>query len=174
MRKIAVLFLALTVTVGVFGFTKDLLAADKAKIGYIDISGIFDEYDKTKTQQDILSTESEGKKNERQKMVDGIRNMKNELELLSDKQRDKKQQQINDEIRKLQDFDREARVVLGRKRDNMMRDILKEIDAVVKDYANKNSYTLIIKVNALAFGQEQDDITKEILNILNSQYRRKK
>ena len=100
--------------------------------------------------------------------------MKNELELLSDKQRDKKQQQINDEIRKLQDFDREARVVLGRKRDNMMRDILKEIDAVVKDYANKNSYTLIIKVNALAFGQEQDDITKEILNILNSQYRRKK
>ena len=43
MRRIAVLFLALTVTAGVFGFTKDLLAADKAKIGYIDISGIFDE-----------------------------------------------------------------------------------------------------------------------------------
>lgn len=174
MRKVAILFLALTVMVGVFGFSKDLLAAEKSKIGYIDISGIFDEYDKTKTQQDILSTESEAKKNEREKMVERIRNMKNELELLSDKQRDKKQQQINDEIRKLQDFDREARVVLGRKRDNMMRDILKEIDAVVKDYANKNSYTLIIKVNALAFGQEQDDITKEILNILNSQYRRKK
>jgi outer membrane protein len=107
-------------------------------------------------------------------MVDNIKNMKNELELLSDNEKQKKQDLIDTEVRKLQDFDKEAKEGLQRERDDMVREILKEIDAVIKDYASKNGFTLVLNNRVLVYAEEQYDITKEILNILNSKYRRKK
>jgi outer membrane protein len=171
-RLIASLIILVFVFTG-FGFQKSVQAAE-VKIGYIDVAVVFDSYDKTKEKDTQLNTRSQEKKKEHDRMVDNIKNMKNELELLSDNEKQKKQDLIDTEVRKLQDFDKEAKEGLQRERDDMVREILKEIDAVIKDYASKNGFTLVLNNRVLVYAEEQYDITKEILNILNSKYRRKK
>jgi outer membrane protein len=148
--------------------------AAEMKIGYVDVAGVFDGYDKTKDQDATLSEKSDKKQQQRERYVEKIRNMKNEFELLSEKQRQSKQEEIDKEVRKLQDFERETRADLQRQRDDMIRGILKEIDGVISDYAKQNGYTLVLNSRVLVYAQEQDDLTREILNILNSNYRRTK
>jgi len=169
--------LVILLLVGIFMFSffsvKELQAAEKTKIGYIDVATAFDSYDKTKDEDAQLGQKSEGKQKQRDRIIEKIRNMKSEIELLSDAQKEKKQAQIDEEIGKLQDFDRESKTELRRERDNMVRNILKEIDTVINDYAQKNDYTLILNSRVLVYAKDQDDITREIINLLNSKYRRK-
>ena len=58
------------------------------KIGYVDVPLVFDGYNKTKDQDGILTSKGEQKKQERDKMVEKIKGMKKELELLNDKQKE--------------------------------------------------------------------------------------
>ncbi|MFH1867597.1 MAG: OmpH family outer membrane protein [Candidatus Omnitrophota bacterium] len=155
------------------GLIREAQAAD-IKIGYVDVAAVFDSFDKTKDQDKILSDKSEQKQSKRNSMAESIRNMKNELELLSDKQKDKKQEDIQKEIGNLQDFDLQTKAELKRERDDMVRDILKEIDTTISEYSKKNDYGIVFNSRILVYAQEQYDITREIVNILNSQYRRKK
>jgi len=173
MNKVKIFFLVIVLLASCFGLTRQA-AAEDIKIGYIDIASVFDKYDKTKEEDAVLAEKSKKKQGEREAMVSKIKNMKNELELLSEKQRQKKQAQIETEVRKLQDFDREVKGELRGQRDDMVRDILKEIDTIIKDYAKKNAFTIVLNSRVLVYAQEQQDITREILNILNSKYRKKK
>jgi outer membrane protein len=142
------------------------------KIGHIDIAAVFDGYDKTKEEDAKLGAKSQNMQAQRDKIVEDIRNMRNELEMLSEKQKEKKQQQVDDSIRKLQDFDREGKAELQRERDDMVRVILKDIETVMNEYAIKNNYTMIINNRVLEYAQEEHNVTKEVLNLLNSKYRK--
>ncbi len=172
MSKVKVLsILAVFVFIGLV-FSQSAEAAGPMKIGYVDYAAIFQGYDKTKEAYAVLSEKSQKKQEEREAMIEDMRNMKNELELLTDKQRDKKQVEIDEKIRKLQDFEREAKVDLEREKDNVEKKIFKEIEAVIKQYSVKNSYSLILSDRVLVYAQEQYDITHEILNLLNSKHRK--
>jgi len=173
MNRVKIFFLVIVLLASCFGLPRQA-AAEDIKIGYIDIASVFDKYDKTKEEDAVLAEKSKKKQDEREAIVSKIKNMKNELELLSEKQRQEKQAQIETEVRKLQDFDREVKGELRGQRDDMVRDILKEIDTVIKDYAKKNAFTIVLNSRVLVYAQEQQDITREILNILNSKYRKKK
>ncbi|MFA5069032.1 MAG: OmpH family outer membrane protein [Candidatus Omnitrophota bacterium] len=170
MRRMQVVFLFVFV-VSCLAYPSVARAAD-IKIGYIDVAAVFDGYDKTKEEDAKLGTKSQGKQAQRDKMVENIRNMKNEIELLNEKQKEKKQAQIDDEIRKLQDFDREGKAELQRERDDMVRAILKDIEAVVNDYAVQNGYTMVVNSRVLEYALEEYNVTKEVLNLLNSKHRR--
>jgi outer membrane protein len=172
MRSVKVVFLSLVFLFSCFYYSQKSYAAPAVKIGYIDVAVVFDGYDKTKEEDAKLGAKSQDKQTQRDKMVESIRNMKNELELLSEKQKEKKQSQIDDQIRKLQDFDREGKAELQRERDDMVRVILKDIETVINDYAAKNGYTMILNSRVLEYAPEEYNITKEVLNVLNSKYRR--
>ena len=173
MKRITTLTVLLIFAFGGFYFQKDAQAAE-VKIGYLDVAAVFDSYEKTKEKDAELNETSQQKKKQHDKIVENIKDMKNELELLSDSEKQKKQELIDSEVRKLQDFDKEAKESLQRERDDMVREILKEIDGVIKEYASKNGFTVVLNNRVLVYAEEQNDITKEILNILNSKYRRKK
>lgn len=173
MRRAGTLFLAVLFVFAQPVFTERAQAAE-AKLGYVDIAKVFDTYDKTKDEDGVLTAKSEKEQAKREKTVEKIRNMKNELELLSDKQKQKKQEEIDAEIRGLQDFDRETKAELRRERDDMLRNILKEIDLTIEEYAKKNGYSIIFNSRILVYGEEQYDVTREIINILNSKYRKNK
>ncbi|MDD5505010.1 MAG: OmpH family outer membrane protein [Candidatus Omnitrophica bacterium] len=170
MRRMNMVFL-FAFFISCFTYTGIARAAD-VKIGYIDIAAVFDGYDRTKEEDAKLGTKSQSKQAQRDKMVENVRNMKNEIELLNEKQKEKKQIQIDDEIRKLQDFDREGKAELQRERDDMVKAILKDIESVVNDYAAQNSYTMILNSRVLEYALEEYNITKAVLNLLNSKYRR--
>ncbi|MFC1807365.1 OmpH family outer membrane protein [Candidatus Omnitrophota bacterium] len=174
MRKARVFIIVSLVVIVGLGICARAQAQGGMKIGYADVATVFDSYDKTKDEDLVLASKSQDKQKEREKTVEKIRGMKSELELLTEAQRQKKESQIEQEIRLLQDFDRIAKDELRRERDDMLRGILKEIDDVINEYANKNNYTFILNRKVLVFAKEEDDITREIINILNSKYVRKK
>lgn len=142
------------------------------KVGYIDVSKIFDQYEKTKESDKVLEAELNKRQGERDKLLNEVKRMRDELELLSEDAKKKKQGAIDEKVKDLDEFDRKAKDELKKERDVLMRDILKEIDDVIADYAKTNGYTLIFNDRVLLYGNETMDLTDEIIKILNKKYKR--
>ncbi len=145
-----------------------LMYAAETKMGYVDLAHVFDNYNKTKEQDKTLEQQSKQKKEERQRLVNQIRKMKDEIDILSKDAKEKKQNEVDEKIRQLQEYDQQTKVSLGQQRDKMLREILKEIEGVIEKYAKDNGYTMILNNRVLLYGQKQDDLTDEILKILNT------
>lgn len=147
-------------------------AADE-KYTFIDVAKVFDEYQKTKDQDKILQEEGEKKEKERQVIVDAIRKMKDELELLSDDAKKTKQEEMNKKVRELQDFDLETRRELGEKRRKIVQEIFNDIDQVVQGFGKRKKLDYILNDKALLYYRTDLDITSEILKELNNNYKKK-
>ncbi len=149
----------------------NVFAESQGKIGYIDLSRSFDEYQKTKDFDKELEAKGDMKQKEREKVVQEIRNMREELELMNKSAREKKEADIEAKIKSLQDFDQEAKLDLTKERDNMVKDILKEMSDVIKEYGEKNEYSIIVNDRVLLYGDHGMDLTNEIIKILNDKYK---
>jgi len=158
--------------VAAFMASATLSYAAEIKIAYIDLAYLFDNYNKTKDQDKVLEEQTKQKKEERQRLVNQIRQMKDEMDLLSENAKEQKQEQVEAKLRELQEYDQQTRLTIGQKRDDMLKDILKEIDGIVEKYAKDNQYTMIFNNRVLLYGRDQDDITEPILKILNSKYKK--
>lgn len=166
MKRVATIsLLALFVFTSVVGN----VSGAELKVGYVDMQRIFAEYKKTKEAEAKLEKEGRAKTDERNKMVEGIRRLKDELELLSDKGKEAKQAEIDDKIKELQNFDRTARTELIQQREDVLRTLTKEIDKTITDYGKKHTYDLILNKDRriLLFEKEDLDITDSILRTLN-------
>lgn len=145
------------------------LRADEATIGYVDLGRAFDGYEKTKQLDRQLEEKSNAKSAEREHMVGEIRKMKDELELMSEKGREDRQATIDDKIRLLQEFDRDAREALKKERDEMVKTILKEIETVIQSYAQQHGYDFVLSDRAILYAGQSSDITDQVISALNSQ-----
>ena len=149
----------------------NIFAESQGKIGYIDLSRSFDEYQKTKDLDKELEGKGDMKQQEREKLVQDIRKMRGELELMNKNAREKKETDIESKIKSLQEFDQEAKTDLTKDRDNMVKDILKEMSDVIKEYGEKNGYSIIVNDRVLLYGDSTMDLTNEIIKILNDKYK---
>ena len=162
----------LTLFVSIFMFScLSLAGAEDNKIGYVNLSKAFDEYEETKQSDKSLEKKSEKDEKKRKKLADEIRKLKDEMVLLSDKAKEKQQAAIDEKIMSLQQFVKDARDELKKERDEMLRDILVEIDKVIQDYGKKNGYTVILNDRSLVYGEKTIDITQDIIDILNKKKR---
>lgn len=157
--------------IAIFSISQFAIAESQGKIGYIDLSRAFDEYQKTKDFDKELEAKGDMKQQEREKLVQDIRKMREELELMNKKAREKKETDIESKIKSLQDFDQEAKTDLTKERDNMVRDILKEMSDVIKEYGEKNGYSIIVNDRVLLYGDSGMELTNEIIKILNDKYK---
>ncbi|MFA5388718.1 MAG: OmpH family outer membrane protein [Candidatus Omnitrophota bacterium] len=168
MKKIFIVILSCAF---VFLLSVPAFAESQGKIGYIDLSRAFDEYQKTKDFDKELEGKGDMKQQEREKLVQDIRKMREELELLNKSAREKKETDIESKIKSLQEFDQEAKTDLTKDRDNMVKDILKEMGDVIKEYGEKNGYSIIVNDRVLLYGDAGMDLTNEIIKILNDKYK---
>lgn len=150
-------------------FVKPALALE-VKIGYLDVAKVFDEYKKTKEQDVFLESQAKTKQSERDKMVAEITRLRDELELLSEKGKKDKQVVIEEKIKKLQEFDNVVKGDLRKKRDDVVADILKEIDAVVQDYGKKQGFDMILNDKVIIYKKDALNVTEDVLKTLNAQY----
>ena len=141
------------------------------KIAYVDVAKVFDEYEKTKQNDQVLSEQGKKKQGERDAKVQEVRRLKDELALLSDKNKDEKQELIDQKIKSLQEFDAAAREELGRKRDDVVKQILKDIDTVISAYGSKQGYDFIFNERALLYRSDKYDVTSQVLGELNSRFK---
>jgi outer membrane protein len=159
LRVLTLMLLAVALTCGT--------AFAEAKIGFINISQVFDSYEKTKQFDADLQKDSESKRAQREVLVNTIKKLRDEVELMAPEAREDKQRQMDQKVQELQAFDRDARLALRKKRDDMIRDILKEIDDVIQAYGKEKGYDYIYNDRVLVFKKDQSDLSKEIIDRLN-------
>ncbi|MCM8778802.1 MAG: OmpH family outer membrane protein [Candidatus Omnitrophica bacterium] len=161
------------ISVLLLGLTANAFSGE-FKIGYIDISKVFDEYQRTKEEDTLLEKKGTEKEAQRNKMVDEIKKIKEELDLASDKVKPEKQKILDEKIKTLQEYDRTTREDLRKERDNIVREILKEIDAVIQELGKNENYTFILNERVLLYHQEAFDLTERVIKILNERYDKKR
>ncbi len=167
MRKVLILIL-----VCMFLFSGTIFAESQGKTGYVDLSRSFDEYQKTKDFDRDLEKKGDVKQEQREKLVKEIRKMRDEVELMNEKARKKREQDIESKIKSLQEFDQDAKTTLTKERDDMVRDILREINDVIQEYGEKNGFSIILNDRVLLYGDQAGDLTDEIIKILNDNYKK--
>ncbi len=166
MKKVVVLSLA-------FVFLAGIAAAEAAdKIGYVDLSRLFAEYGKTKDYDKILNEKETVYNTEREKKVNELKQLQEKLNLLSEKEKESKRGDLQSKIKSLQDFDRQQQTDLRKEQDEKMKEILKDIEAAVSQYASKEGYTLVFNDRVLVYQDKSLDITDKIMDILSKSYKK--
>lgn len=144
--------------------------AAEQKLGHMDFAKVFDEYNKTKDFDKQLEAKGNAKQGDRDRLVAEIKKLKDELDVVSEREKAKKQTVVEEKLKKLQEFDRDSREALRKERDDMARGIFKEIKDVVDGIGKKENYKYIIDSRMVLYGSASDDLTTRVLKILNDKY----
>lgn len=147
-------------------------SAQAEKIGYVDVAKVFDRYEKTKKFDKELAEVGKQKQSGRDTLVLEIRRLKDEMALLSDQGKEEKQRLVDQKLRELQDYDRNAQRDLGERREVIVREIFKDIDEVIREFGGKKGYDFIFNERLMLFRNDKFDITEEVLGELNARYKK--
>ena len=142
--------------------------AEELKIGYVDLSKIFDGFERTKASDATLEGKGKQKEAELEGRMNELKKLRQSLELLNDQAREAKTKEIEEKADELQRFRTNTARDLRRERDNIAKQILAEIQRGVEEYAKANGFSLILDERSLLYGQQTYDVTDEILKMLNS------
>jgi outer membrane protein len=153
----------------IFGLGSSAFAA--GKMAYVDLSSTFDKYEKTKTFDQSLSATQQAKEKELEQMAGEIKALEDKMSLLSEKEKAAKQTEMEAKQKKLQQRTQEIAMDLRKERDDKLKEILQDIEKVVQAYAQKNGYDFIFNDRVLLYGTASADVSQEIIDILNSEYK---
>lgn len=163
---------AVLVVFGALNFYSSNAFSKELKIAYVDIFGLFNDYEKTKEYDKTL----EEKKTTKEKDLDvekkKIEGMQNKLSVLKDKEQTKQQEEISKAVKDFRKLERDVFVDLKKERDEKMKEIVDDINKVIKDYAKEKGFDYVINANAILYGDETMDITAEILKLVNKKYKK--
>lgn len=161
------LLIILTTAVFLFGITPTS-AEDKTKIGYVDLSRLFDEYYKTKEYDKVLEGEHQRYEQEGKVKIEKIREAQGKLALLKEDQKKTTEDEIEKMKNELLEYDRQKKTDLTKERNEKIREILLEIEKIVSGYAEQNGYSVILNDRVLIFADKGLDLTENILKNLNA------
>jgi len=150
---------------GSFLFMGAANAADK--FAYVDLSRIFSEYGKTKDYDKTLTEKENAYNSDREKKVNEVKQLQDKMNLLSDKEKESKKTELTGKIKSLQELDRQKQTDLRKEQDEKMKEILKDIEDAVKQYAAKENYTMVFNDRVLVYQDKSLDITDKVIDILN-------
>jgi outer membrane protein len=143
--------------------------AQEGKIGFVNLSRLFDEYGKTKEYDAKLEQKHSDFEEARNQRIEKIREAQGKLALLAEDRRTELETEIESMKADLLEFDRQQKADLTKERNDKIREILLEIENKVSEYAKKQDYTLILNDRFLIYGNKNIDLTEELLKILNKE-----
>ncbi len=168
MKKLAGFLLGLTL--GILIYTNGAFAAEK--FAYVDLGRIFSEYAKTKDYDKVLADKEQVYNNERTKKINEVKQFQDKINLLSDKEKESKKGDLESKIKTLQEFDRQQQTDLRKEQSDRMKELLKDIENAVKQYAEKEGYTLVFNDRVLVYQVKNLDITDKVVDILSKSYKK--
>lgn len=168
MKRVTIIFWGLIFSLSILVSTVN--AADK--FAYIELGRIFNEYNKTKDYDKVLSDKENLYGIERDKKVDEVKQLQDKMNLLSDKEKEAKKTDLETKVKNLQDFDRQKQTDLRKESNEKRVEIMKDIDTTIKQYAGKEGYTLVFNEVGVVYNAKGLDITDKIIEILNKGYKK--
>ena len=142
----------------------------KGKVAYVDLSRMFDEYEKTKSYDKVLEADNKKFQEDRTKKIDANRDLQGKSAALKDDEKAKADKDIEKLKAELLAFDQQKRTDLTKARDEKVREILMEIEKTVSEYAKKEGYAYVFNDRVLIYGDQSMNITEPILKSLNEAY----
>ncbi|MBU1042980.1 MAG: OmpH family outer membrane protein [Candidatus Omnitrophica bacterium] len=137
--------------------------AEDLSIGYINLAKIFEGYKKV-----VDSNEKMDKvKNDVNMMLQDMKKMNEGFDTLSkEAQEERKNQMLSkqEEIRKMT-------VDIRKDEERILREILKDVENVSKELRKKKKLTYIIDDRLIIDGPKENDLTDEIMKMLNERYK---
>ncbi|HNQ51415.1 MAG TPA: OmpH family outer membrane protein [Candidatus Omnitrophota bacterium] len=142
-------------------------AAAAEKFAYVDLTRTFSEYSKTKDYDKVLGDKQGTYEQEREKMVNDVKAAEDKMKLLSEKEKEAKKGDLENKINALREYDRAKQTDLRKEQDDKMKELLKDINDVIKQYAEKEGYAMVFNDRVLVYQDKSMDITDKIIAILN-------
>jgi len=140
-------------------------AADK--FGTVDLARTFSEYKKTKDYDKALGDREQVYTAERDKKVNELKQLQDKLNLLSEKEKEAKKNDLDTKVKDFQEFDRQKQTDLRKEQDEKMKELLKDIEDAVKQYSEKEGFTMVFNDRILVYQNKAMDITDKVIEILN-------
>ncbi|MCK5594601.1 OmpH family outer membrane protein [bacterium] len=143
-------------------------AADELKIGYVNFSVLFEGYYKTEKSEAELRKEADKKQEKVSEIREDINDIRKKLEsgVLKQEEKDKQKGVLEQKVLQLNRVVRESKRELEVKREKAIREIIEDIETVIKEYSEKMGYTLVIGNRDLLYVDKKLDITKHIEALL--------
>lgn len=166
-------FIAVSVMAFGFLFLSSVYAAPE-KFGSVDVGKLFDEYEKTKEYSKSLEDKASSYEKERDVKLSEIKQMQDKLSLLSDSEKEKKQKEIDDLIKNARDFAMNKETDLKKEGDDRLKEIAKDIEEAVSEYAKKEGYTMVFNERVFVYSNKANDITSKVLESLQAKTKKDK
>lgn len=171
------LFVGAMIVFGFFAvvvlFGSEAFAAGN-KMAYVDLSTTFDKYEKTKSYDETLAKDQEAKTKDLEQLDGEIKAIQDKMSLLSEKEKAAKEKELEEKRGKFEQLRQQVAVDLGKQRDEKLKEILQDIEKVIQSYAQKNGYDFILNDRVLLYGAANADVTQDIIDLLNSDYKKLK
>jgi len=161
LKKILAIFVISAFLLTPYAVAKDL------KIGYMNMRTIFAEYGKIKKYNEELESKDAEIRKEIEGKAEGLRKLRDEMELLSDTAKKEKAPEFEKKVRELEEFRRRKVEEFVARKDEMFKQIRGDIIKVATVYAKKNSYDMVADEAAFIYFAEKYDITQQIIKELN-------
>jgi outer membrane protein len=143
-------------------------AQKQEKIGFVDLSRLFDEHHKTADYDKVLEARHQEFEKERNTKIEKIQESQGKLALLNADKKAELEAEIEKMKADLLEYDRQQKTTLTKERNEKIREILLEIEQQVSGYAEKEGYDIILNDRVLIYGNPAKDLTDEILTTLNA------
>ncbi|MBL7157205.1 MAG: OmpH family outer membrane protein [Candidatus Omnitrophica bacterium] len=141
--------------------------AEDQKVGLINFRKAGFECKKGKTFQKEFEEKDKKAKEELDEMAKELRKLRDEADLLSDKAKAKKEEELMKKQVAFNDSRRKKSEEILRWRDDKMREITKDITDATSAYAKNNGYDMILDQMVSVYYTDKYDITDEIMKELN-------
>lgn len=141
--------------------------AEDMKLGYINTRKVIYEYKKMKDFQKEFEKKDKEAKDEFDKITNQIRKLRDEMDLLAEKAKKKKQAELAEKGEELNEFRRTKGEELMRWRDTKIREINDDVVSATEGFAKENGYDIVFDQMASVYSAKKYDITDEIIKILN-------
>ncbi len=165
-----VIFTSMALFLCTLFLTGRVFAAEK--FAYVDLSRLFSEYGKTKDYDKTLNEKQTAYRAEIDKKTNEVKQYQDKLNLLSDKEKEAKRADFETKVKALQDFERQKLTDLRKEQDDRMKEIFKDIEEAVKQYAQKEGYTLVFNDRVFVYQTKNMDITDKVMDILHKSYKK--
>jgi len=159
------LAVGLTAALGIILSTGITYAQEK--FAYVDLTKIFSEYSKTKDYDKVLGDKQASYEKERDKLVNDVKQFQDKMNLLNDKEKEAKKGDLENKIKNLQEFDRQKQGDLRKEQDEKMKELLKDINDAIKQFAEKEGYAMVFNDRVLVYQDKKLDVTDKIISIVN-------
>jgi Skp family chaperone for outer membrane proteins len=174
MKMFRITALAIGLSLALSGFGPGRAFAEDLKIGYVNFEKIFEQFEKTKDKNKLLQEKKYQKEVQGQQMVDEINKLRNEMQLLNEDMKEKKQKELTDKMRDLRDFTNDSKEELLKERDEVFRLLTQEIRVLIEEQGKIEGYTLIFDDQVLFFKSKGNDMTDQIIKMINEKYAKEK